>query len=194
MGLEVIAIALSLALLMAVAYRGLPVDRLRPGVRAAGRRRSRGSRCCPAYTETFMGRGGGVSSRPSSPLFLLGAIFGKLMETGGAAASIAAAIARALGPRRAIPAVVLACAVADVRRRLALRCRLRRLSARGRDCSARPGFPSGSSRRDRPGGVHLHDGRPAGLAADPEPHPDPLLRHRRLRRAARGGSPAAWRS
>ena len=33
------------------------------------------------------------------------------METGGGAAAIAAAIARALGPRRAILAVVLACAV-----------------------------------------------------------------------------------
>ena len=45
------------------------------------------------------------------PLFLLGAVFGKLMETSGAAGAIAAVIARTLGPRRAILAVVLACAV-----------------------------------------------------------------------------------
>src|SRR5205823_3042176 len=45
------------------------------------------------------------------PLFLLGAIFGKLMETSGAAGAIAGLIARSLGPRRAILAVVLACAV-----------------------------------------------------------------------------------
>src|SRR4029077_3510017 len=45
------------------------------------------------------------------PLFLLGAVFGKLMETSGAAGSIAAVISRALGPRRSILAVVLACGV-----------------------------------------------------------------------------------
>jgi H+/gluconate symporter-like permease len=45
------------------------------------------------------------------PLFLLGAVFGKLMEVSGAAASIAGIIARALGPRQSILAVVLACGV-----------------------------------------------------------------------------------
>ncbi|MCA1685143.1 MAG: GntP family permease, partial [Planctomycetia bacterium] len=45
------------------------------------------------------------------PLFLLGAVFGKLMEASGAAAAVAGSIARALGPRHAIPAVVLACGV-----------------------------------------------------------------------------------
>src|SRR5437764_14071193 len=44
-------------------------------------------------------------------LFLLGAIFGKMMGSSGAAGSIAAVISRGLGPRRSILAVVLACGV-----------------------------------------------------------------------------------
>lgn len=45
------------------------------------------------------------------PIFLLGAIFGKLIETSGFAQSIIHTIVRALGPRRAILAIVLVCAV-----------------------------------------------------------------------------------
>jgi H+/gluconate symporter-like permease len=47
----------------------------------------------------------------SFPLFLLGALFGRVMEASGAAVRLATAIATALGPQNAIPAVVLACAV-----------------------------------------------------------------------------------
>src|SRR5207244_6993867 len=64
----------------------------------------------PSYTETFMGSAASYV-RSFFPLFLLGAVFGKLMETSGAAGAIAAVIARALGPRRSILAVVLACGV-----------------------------------------------------------------------------------
>jgi H+/gluconate symporter-like permease len=45
------------------------------------------------------------------PIFLLGAIFGKLIETSGFARSIIHAMVRALGPQRAILAIVLVCAV-----------------------------------------------------------------------------------
>ena len=64
----------------------------------------------PSYTETFMAAAAGYI-RSFFPLFLLGAVFGKLMETSGAAGAIAGVIARTLGPRHAILAVVLACAV-----------------------------------------------------------------------------------
>ena len=45
------------------------------------------------------------------PLFLLGAVFGKLMETSGAAGTIAGVIAQTLGPQQSVLAVVLACGV-----------------------------------------------------------------------------------
>lgn len=45
------------------------------------------------------------------PIFLFGAVFAKLMEKGGLAASIADKISAALGPKNAILAVILGCAV-----------------------------------------------------------------------------------
>lgn len=109
MGMEVVAIVLALGLLMTVAYRGLSVIAFAPicALLAAG---LSGLPLLPSYTELFMtGLAGFV--RAFFPLFLLGAIFGKLMDASGAAAAIAAAMTRALGPRHAIPAVVLAGAV-----------------------------------------------------------------------------------
>ena len=105
---DVGAIVAALALLMAIAYRGLPVIVFAPLCALLAVALS-GSPLLPAYTETFMaGASGFIKS--FFPIFLLGAIFGKLTEAGGGAAAIASAIARALGPSRAIPAVVLACA------------------------------------------------------------------------------------
>jgi H+/gluconate symporter-like permease len=106
---DVGAIVAALALLMAIAYRGMPVIVFAPICALLAVALS-GSPLLPAYTETFMaGASGFIKS--FFPIFLLGAIFGKLTEAGGGADSIASAIARALGPARAIPAVVLACAV-----------------------------------------------------------------------------------
>jgi H+/gluconate symporter-like permease len=109
MGLDVFAILLALALLMAIAFRGLPVILFAPicALLAAG---LSGRPVLPTYTETFMASAAGYV-RSFFPLFLLGAVFGKLMETSGAAATIAGVIARALGPRQSILAVVLACGV-----------------------------------------------------------------------------------
>jgi len=45
------------------------------------------------------------------PLFLLGAVFGKLMDDSGSALSIARTITEKLGAQRAIMAVVIACAI-----------------------------------------------------------------------------------
>src|SRR5262249_29215875 len=100
MSLDVLAIVFSLAVLMTVAYRGLPVIVFAPvcALLAAG---LSGRALLPSYTETFMGAAAGYI-RSFFPLFLLGAVFGKLMETSGAAGTIAGVIARWLGPRHAI--------------------------------------------------------------------------------------------
>jgi H+/gluconate symporter-like permease len=45
------------------------------------------------------------------PVFLLGALFGKLIEVSGFARSIIRAVVRTAGPRRAILAIVLVCAI-----------------------------------------------------------------------------------
>jgi H+/gluconate symporter-like permease len=59
------------------------------------------------WTQTFMGSAAGFLAQ-FFPLFLLGAVFGKLMEDSGAVAAIARFMTERLGPRRAMLAVVLA--------------------------------------------------------------------------------------
>lgn len=109
MMIDVAAVVLSLILLMAIAYRGLSVIVFAPlcALLAAG---MSGRALLPSYTDVFMTAAAGYI-RAFFPLFLLGAVFGKVMESSGAAGSIAAVIARCLGPRRAMLAVVLACGV-----------------------------------------------------------------------------------
>ncbi len=59
------------------------------------------------WTVTFMGSAAGFILQ-FFPLFLLGAVFGKLMDDSGSVTAIARFMTEKLGPRRAILAVVLA--------------------------------------------------------------------------------------
>jgi len=104
-----IGIIIGLALLMFLAYRGLSIIWIAPicalVVAAFG-----GLDLLPAYTESYMG--GFVSFAQSwFPVFMLGAIFGKVMEDSGAAQSVAQWLTSKFGKRMAISAVVAGCAV-----------------------------------------------------------------------------------
>ena len=109
--MSTLAIVLSLALLMYLAYRGVTVLLLAPVLAALAVVLSDGvAHLLPAYTETFMSAVGGYVAS-YFPVFVLGALFGQLMADSGAATAIAQWIERRLGPRHAIVTVVLACAV-----------------------------------------------------------------------------------
>jgi H+/gluconate symporter-like permease len=104
-------LVLSLALLMFLAYRGMSVIVLAPLLGMLSVAFSAGELpILAAYTQIFMPALGKFIVL-FFPLFLLGAIFGKLMEASGYAASIADAISSTLGSRHAVMAVVLCCAV-----------------------------------------------------------------------------------
>ncbi|MDR2503295.1 MAG: GntP family permease [Deltaproteobacteria bacterium] len=105
----VIGIVVSLALLCWLAYRGFSVIVFAPlcAILAAI---TAGWPILPTYTDVFMAKGV-VFIKNFFPLFLLGALFGKVMEASGAARSIAHAIARKLGPDKAMLAVTLTAAV-----------------------------------------------------------------------------------
>jgi len=103
-------IVLALVLLMALAYRGVSVLLLAPLMALLAALFSPGAPLMASYTQVFMPALGGFVIA-FFPLFLLGAVFGKLMETSGAARVIAHAIVAWLGAQRAILAIVLACAV-----------------------------------------------------------------------------------
>ncbi len=107
---SIVPILISLALLMWLAYRGLSVLVLAPAMELLAVLLSPDVPLLASYTQVFMKAVGGFIAL-FFPLFLLGALFGKLMEDSGAARAIAARVIASLGERRAILAIVLACAV-----------------------------------------------------------------------------------
>ncbi|MFT4012910.1 MAG: GntP family permease [Paracoccus sp. (in: a-proteobacteria)] len=100
----------SLGLLMYLAYRGINVLILAPLMALLAVLASGDLPILASYTQVFMTALGGYVIT-YFPLFLLGAIFGKLMADSGAARVIAERIVEGLGAHRAILAVVLACGV-----------------------------------------------------------------------------------
>lgn len=103
-------VLLSLGLLMYLAYRGISVLILGPVMALIAVIFAGGVPLLATYTQVFMPAAGQFIVL-YFPLFLLGAIFVKLMDDSGAALSIARGIVNRLGAQRAILAVVLACAL-----------------------------------------------------------------------------------
>ncbi len=108
--LGVIGIVISLFLLMYLAYRGITVLILAPLLALLAAAFSGDLPLLAGYTEVFMGAFAGYA-KAFFPLFLLGAIFGKIMDDSGAAKSIALFITSKLGSDKGILAVVLSCAI-----------------------------------------------------------------------------------
>lgn len=104
--MEVLGILLSLFLLMFFAYRGYSVILFAP-VFALLAAFSQGLSPMPAYTELFMAKAV-VYIKSFFPIFMLGAVFGKVMEDTGLAKAIAYKILQAVGKERSILSVVLA--------------------------------------------------------------------------------------
>ncbi len=107
---EVLGVFLSLAGLMYFAYRGINVLVLAPIMALFAALWQGESPMLATYTQVFMPALGNYLLQ-YFPLFMLGAIFGKLMSVSGAASSIGKIIASIVGQERAITAVVLACAL-----------------------------------------------------------------------------------
>jgi H+/gluconate symporter-like permease len=101
-----LGILLGLAILIGFAYRGWSVLLLAP---AAGLVAAlfTSEPLLAHWTQTFMGSAAGFLAQ-FFPLFLLGALFGKLMDDSGSVTAIAHFMSAKLGPRRAVLAVVLA--------------------------------------------------------------------------------------
>jgi H+/gluconate symporter-like permease len=107
----VLGIIISLGMLMYLAYRGINVLVLAPlmallAVLLSGD----ASLLLPTYTQVFMRELGGYLLK-FFPLFMLGAIFGKLMDDSGSAKTIAHWIVKKVGKERAITAIVLSCGI-----------------------------------------------------------------------------------
>lgn len=109
--LDVLIILLALGLLMMVAYRGMSVILLAPLCAILAVLLSLGpAQVLPYYSDVFMDRMVGFV-KLYFPVFLLGAVFGKMIEMSGAASSISKTIVGLLGARHSMLAIVVACAI-----------------------------------------------------------------------------------
>src|SRR5215510_14151118 len=101
-----IGIVIGLGVLLALAFRGWSVLLLAPASALIAALFS-GEPLLAHWTQTFMGSAARFLAQ-FFPLFLLGALFGKLMEDSGSVSAIAERMTARLGPDRAVLAVVLA--------------------------------------------------------------------------------------
>ena len=106
----IIGVLIALGLLMYLAYRGISVLILAPLMAVLAVLFERGTPVLASVTQLFMTATGGFIIL-YFPLFLLGAIFGKLMDDSGSAQVIARWTIEKFGGERSILAVVLSCAV-----------------------------------------------------------------------------------
>jgi H+/gluconate symporter-like permease len=104
-----LGILVALGLLIWLAYRGWSVLLLAPATALVAAAVAR-EPLLAHWTQTFMGSAAQFLAQ-FFPLFLLGALFGKLMEDSGSVEAIARFMTERLGTRRAVLAVVLAGAV-----------------------------------------------------------------------------------
>jgi H+/gluconate symporter-like permease len=104
-----IGILVALGLLIWLAYRGWSILLLAPAAAILAAALA-GEPLLAHWTQTFMASAAQFVMQ-FFPIFLLGALFGKLMEDSGSVTSIAKFMTQKLGPERAVLAVVLAGAI-----------------------------------------------------------------------------------
>src|SRR5208337_4925622 len=101
-----LGILVALGLLIWLAYRGWSILLLAPGAAILAAALA-GEPLLAHWTQTFMASAAQFVMQ-FFPIFLLGALFGKLMEDSGSVSAITAFMTERLGPKRAVLAVVLA--------------------------------------------------------------------------------------
>ncbi len=100
----------ALVFLMLVAYRGYSVILFAPVAALGAVLLTDPTLVAPMFTGLFMDKMVGFL-KLYFPVFLLGAIFGKLIEVSGFSKSIVAAVIRLFGPERAMLSIVVVCAL-----------------------------------------------------------------------------------
>ena len=108
--MEFLIVLAALCFLMFVAYRGYSVILFAPIAALGAVLLTDPSLVAPMFTGLFMDKMVGFL-KLYFPVFLLGAVFGKLIEVSGFSKSIVAATIRVVGAQRAMLAIVLVCAL-----------------------------------------------------------------------------------
>ncbi len=102
----VLIVLFALGFLMTIAYRGYSVILFAPVAALGAVLLTDPLLVPPAFSSLFMDRMVGFV-KLYFPVFLLGAVFGKVIELSGFSKAIVGAVLRAFGPGRAMPAIVL---------------------------------------------------------------------------------------
>src|SRR6185312_7261667 len=105
-----IIVLLALVLLMYVAYRGMSVILFAPVCALLAVLLTAPADVLPMFSGVFMDKMVGFI-KSYLPVFLLGAVFGKVIELSGFSKSIVAAVIGLLGRERAILSIVVVCAI-----------------------------------------------------------------------------------
>jgi H+/gluconate symporter-like permease len=108
--MSLLVVLLALGLLMLVAYRGWSVILFAPACALLAVLLTEPRAVPAAFTGLFMDKMVAFL-KLYFPVFVLGAVFGKLVELSGFSKSIVAAVVERLGPQRAMLAIVLVCAL-----------------------------------------------------------------------------------
>jgi len=108
--MDFLIVLAALCFLMFVAYRGYSVILFAPIAALGAVLLTDPSLVAPMFTGLFMDKMVGFL-KLYFPVFLLGAVFGKLIEISGFSKSIVAATIRVVGAQRAMLAIVLVCAL-----------------------------------------------------------------------------------
>ncbi|WP_423801235.1 GntP family permease [Neobacillus sp. SAB-20_R2A] len=108
--MELVIILLALGLLMFIAYRGFSVIIFAPVCALFAVLLTNPDYVLPFYSNVFMGKMVEYI-KLYFPIFLLGAIFGKVVEMSGLARSIATTLIQLVGRKRAMLVIVLLCAI-----------------------------------------------------------------------------------
>lgn len=108
--IDLVAVLIALGLLMYLAFRGVTLILLAPAMALVAVLLTGDLPILASYTQIFMSNTGDFIVA-FFPLFMLGAIFGKLMDDSGSAKSIARSVGAWLGTERSILVVVLCCGV-----------------------------------------------------------------------------------
>lgn len=108
--MDVLIALLALGLLMLAAYRGYSVILFAPLVALGAVLLTQPAAVAPVFSDIFMNKLVGFV-KLYFPVFLLGAVFGKLIEFSGFSRSIVSAVTRLMGQNKAMPVIILVCAL-----------------------------------------------------------------------------------
>ena len=164
----------ALAFLMFVAYRGYSVILFAPVAALGAVLLTDPSLVAPMFSSVFMEKMVGFV-KSYFPVFMLGAVFGKVIELSGFSKSIVSAVIGAARPRTGRSVDRRGLRDPDLRRRVVVRRGVRGLSVRGRDVSPERNSQAAHPLHGRARRIQLHHGCAAGHAADPEHHSHDIL-------------------